>query len=64
MVEEEVEELSLLLVDDDEGRERARNLTTDLLLYLKSQLYKLQILWNMTDLVGHMRTASFLDEPK
>jgi len=48
LVEEEVEELSLLVVDDDEGRERARNLTTDLLLYL----------------VGHMRTASFLDEPK
>ena len=44
-MEEEVEELSLLL---DEGRERARNLTTDLLLYLGYQFYKLQILWNMT----------------
>lgn len=46
-MEELEEELSLLEVDDV-GRERARNLTTDLLLYL----------------VGHMRTASFLDEPK
>ena len=32
LVEELVEELSLL---EDEGRERARNLTTDLLLYLQ-----------------------------
>ena len=64
-MEELEEELSLLEVDDV-GRERARNLTTDLLLYLKqSQFYKLQVLWNMgTHLVGHMRTASFLDEPK
>ena len=46
LVEEEVEELSLLV---DEGRERARNLTTDLLLYLKYKFYKLQILWNMTE---------------
>jgi len=46
LVEEEVEEEDSLLLG--EGRERARNLTTDLLLYL----------------VGHMRTASFLDEPK
>ena len=63
-MEELEEELSLLEVDDF-GRERARNLTTDLLLYLQqSQFYKLQVLWNMTHLVGHMRTASFLDEPK
>ena len=42
LVEEEVEELSLLLVlVEDEGRERARNLTTDLLLYLQSQFYRL-----------------------
>ena len=45
-MEEEVEELSLLLVlvEDDEGRERARNLTTDLLLYLQYQFYRLQII--------------------
>ena len=45
-MEEEVEELSLLLVVlvEDEGRERARNLTTDLLLYLQSQFYRLQII--------------------
>ena len=63
-MEELEEELSLLEVDDV-GRERARNLTTDLLLYLQqSQFYKLQVLWNIAHLVGHMRTASFLDEPK
>ena len=45
-MEEEVEELSLLVVvvEEDEGRERARNLTTDLLLYLQSQFYRLQII--------------------
>ena len=61
---EELEEEELSLLVDDVGRERARNLTTDLLLYLKSQVYKMQVLCNMTHLVGHMRTASFLDEPK
>ena len=43
---EELEEEELSLLVDDVGRERARNLTTDLLLYLQqSQYYKLQVLW-------------------
>ena len=41
---EELEEEELSLLVDDVGRERARNLTTDLLLYLKSQFYKMQVL--------------------
>lgn len=48
LVEDEVEEVEEEVSLPDLGRERARNLTTDLLQYL----------------VGHMRTASFRDDPK